>query len=59
MELTNPETQQAFVDAESQLRGAEANLTTLKAQLDKTILDQDAALAQVLLISRKPKCNTR
>src|SRR5213083_1434008 len=54
-ELTNPEIQQAFVDAESQLRGAEANLTTLKAQLDKTILDQDAALAQVLSDFKKAK----
>ena len=46
-ELTNPEIQQAFVDAESQLRGAAANLTTLKVQLDKSILDQEATLAQV------------
>lgn len=45
-ELTNPEIQQAFVDAESQLRGAQANLTTLKVQLDKTILDQEATLLQ-------------
>jgi len=47
LELTNPEIQQAFVDAESQLRGAQANLTTLRVQLDKTILDQEATLAQV------------
>jgi HlyD family secretion protein len=46
MELTNPETQQAFIDAETQLRGSEANLTTLKVQLDKQILDQEATLAQ-------------
>ncbi len=45
-ELTNPEIQQAFVDAESQLRGAQANLTTLRVQLDKTILDQEATLLQ-------------
>jgi HlyD family secretion protein len=45
-ELTNPEIQQAFVDAESQLRGAQANLTTLKVQLDKQILDQEATLLQ-------------
>ncbi len=45
-ELTNPEIEQAFVDAESQLRGAQANLTTLKVQLDKTILDQEATLLQ-------------
>ena len=46
MELTDPAVEQAFIDAESQLRGAEANLTTLKVQLAKTILDQEATLAQ-------------
>jgi len=46
LELTNPEIQQAFMDAESQLRGADANLTTLKVQLGKQILDQEATLAQ-------------
>jgi HlyD family secretion protein len=45
-ELTDPAIEQAFVDAETQLRGAAANLTTLKVQLDKTILDQEATLAQ-------------
>jgi len=45
-ELTNPEIEQAFVDAESQLRGAEANLTTLKVQLAKQILDQEGTLLQ-------------
>jgi len=54
-DLTNPEIQQAFIDAESQLRGAQANLTTLKVQLDKTILDQDASLAQVLSDFKKAK----
>ena len=46
MELTDPAVEQAFIDAESQFRGAEASLTTLKVQLDKTILDQEATLAQ-------------
>jgi len=46
MDLTNPEIEQAFVDAETQLRGADANLTTLKVQLDKATLDQEANLAQ-------------
>jgi HlyD family secretion protein len=54
-DLTNPEIQQAFIDAESQLRGAQANLTTLKVQLDKAILDQDASLAQVLSDFKKAK----
>ena len=46
MELTDPAVEQAFVDAESQLRGADASLTTLKVQLNKAILDQEATLAQ-------------
>lgn len=46
LELSNPEIQQAFVDAESQLRAADANLTTLKVQNQKQILDQEATLAQ-------------
>lgn len=46
LELSNPEIQQAFIDAESQLRAAAANLTTLKVQTQKQILDQEATLAQ-------------
>ena len=46
LELSNPEIQQAFIDAGSQLRAADANLTTLKVQLQKQILDQEATLAQ-------------
>lgn len=46
LELSNPEIQQAFIDAESQLRAAAANLTTLKVQIQKQILDQEATLAQ-------------
>jgi len=46
LELSNPEIQQAFIDAESQLRAADANLTTLKVQNQKQILDQEATLAQ-------------
>ncbi|HSB12695.1 MAG TPA: HlyD family efflux transporter periplasmic adaptor subunit [Blastocatellia bacterium] len=54
-ELTNPEIQQAFSDAESQYRAAEANLTTLKVQLEKQILDQEATLAQVTSDFKKAK----
>jgi len=46
LELSNPEIQQAFIDAESQLRAADANLITLKVQTQKQILDQEATLAQ-------------
>lgn len=46
LELTNPEIQQAFTDAESQLRAENSNLETLKVQTRKQILDQEANLAQ-------------
>ncbi|HJZ68869.1 MAG TPA: HlyD family efflux transporter periplasmic adaptor subunit, partial [Blastocatellia bacterium] len=55
LELSNPQIQQAFVDAESQLRAAAANLTTLKVQTSKQILDQEATLAQVSSDFRKAK----
>jgi HlyD family secretion protein len=55
LELSNPEIQQAAIDAESQLRGAEANLVTLRVQLDKTLLDQKAALQQVTSDFKKAK----
>lgn len=55
LELSNPQIQQAFIDAESQLRAAEANLTMLKVQLNKQILDQEASVAQVSSDFRKAK----
>ena len=55
LELSNPEIQQAAVDAESQLRGAEANLVTLRVQLDKTMLDQKATLQQASSDFKKAK----
>jgi len=47
MELTNPEQEQATLDAEWQLKAAEAQFKSTKAQLDSTILDQKAKAAQV------------
>ena len=47
MELTNPEQEQATLDAEWQLKAAEAQYNTTKAQLDSTLLDQKAAAATV------------
>jgi HlyD family secretion protein len=55
IELSNPEIEQAFHDAESQFRGAEANLLTLKAQVGKQILDQKATLQQVESDYKKAK----
>ena len=47
MELTNPEQEQATLDAEWQLKAAEAQFNTTKAQLDSTLLDQKAQAATV------------
>ena len=47
MELTNPEQEQATLDAEWQLKAAEAQYNTIKAQLDSTLLDQKAQAATV------------
>jgi HlyD family secretion protein len=45
VELSNPEVQQAALDAESQLKGAEADSANLKVQLDSQKLTQEAAVA--------------
>jgi HlyD family secretion protein len=55
IELSNPEVEQAFHDAESQYRAAESNLLTLKAQVGKQILDQQSTLAQVASDYKKAK----
>ena len=45
LELTNPELQAATVDAEWQVKAAEAGYTDLKVRLESQRLDQEAALA--------------
>ena len=47
MELTNPEQEQSVLDAEWQVKAAEAGYKSTKAQLDSTVLDQKAKAAQV------------
>jgi len=47
MELTNPEQEQAALDAEWQVKAAVAQCNSIKAQLDSTLLDQRAKAAQV------------
>jgi HlyD family secretion protein len=47
MELSNPEAEQAAVDAEWQVKEAEAQYNSLKAQLDSQLLDQKATAATV------------
>jgi HlyD family secretion protein len=46
-QLSNPEQEQAALDAEWQLKAAEAQYKSLKAQLDSQLLDQKAAAATV------------
>ncbi|HVG08632.1 MAG TPA: HlyD family efflux transporter periplasmic adaptor subunit [Thermoanaerobaculia bacterium] len=45
MELTDPEVEQAAVEAESQLRAAEADFEDLKAQLESQLLNQQAQVS--------------
>jgi HlyD family secretion protein len=47
IELTSPDVEQAARDAESQLKGAEAELTTLRANLQRELLEQEANAARV------------
>lgn len=47
MVMTNPELEQSKVDAEYQLKSAEAGYTDLKVQLESKGLDQKAVAAQV------------
>jgi HlyD family secretion protein len=47
LELSNPETEMQALDAESQLRAAEAQYMELKVRLESQRLDQEAAAAKV------------
>ena len=47
LELSSPELEQAARDAESQVKGAEAELTTLRATLQRELLNQESTTAQV------------
>ncbi len=47
LELTSPELEQAARDAESKAKGAEAELMTLRATLQRELLDQESASAKV------------
>ncbi len=47
LELTSPEVEQAAHDAESQYTAAEAELTTLRATLQRELLEQEANTARV------------
>ena len=47
LELSSPELEQAAHDAESKLKAAEAELTTLQAKLQRDLLDQESNTARV------------
>ena len=47
LQLTNPELQQAALDADFQLKGAQAEYNNLKAQLQNQLMDQKAKAAGV------------
>ena len=47
LELSNPEVQRDALDAEFQLKGAEADLATLKVQVNSELMNQKAVAAQV------------
>jgi len=47
LELTSPEIEQDARDAESKAKGAEAELITLRAKLQRDLLDQESSTARV------------
>src|SRR5215210_1976231 len=47
LELTSPEVEQAARDAELQFKAAEAELTTLRATLQRELLEQESSAARV------------
>jgi len=47
LELSNPDTLQAAIDADSQLKAAEASLANLRVQLESQRLTQESVVAQV------------
>ena len=47
IELTNPEAEQAAIEANSQLKAAEAEYISLRVQLERRLLDQKATAATV------------
>ena len=47
IEMSNPEVERQALDAESQLRAAEAELTNVRAKAERDIMDQQAAAATI------------
>ncbi len=59
VELTSPEVEQAARDAELQYKAAEAELTTLRATLQRELLEQEANAARSTPSSSRPRWRTR
>ncbi|HSK09417.1 MAG TPA: HlyD family efflux transporter periplasmic adaptor subunit [Vicinamibacterales bacterium] len=55
LELSNPSQTQALLEAEQQLKGAEAQLVNLRSQLQNEVLAQEAAAASVSADFRRAK----
>jgi HlyD family secretion protein len=57
LELSNPDVEQLALDAEMQLKAAEAQYTNLKVQLESQLLNQQAAAANVRSAYSEAKLN--
>jgi HlyD family secretion protein len=53
--LSNPELQQSLVDAELQVRGAEADLANTRAQLQSQVINQEIVMAAADAAARRAK----
>jgi HlyD family secretion protein len=57
IELSNPEVQQSALDAEWQIKAAQAEFESLKVRLESQLLDQKAVLAQAQSTQRQDQLN--
>jgi HlyD family secretion protein len=55
MELSNPDLLQTLIDAELQIRAAEADLANTRATLQSRLLDQQTALLNAEVLARRAK----
>jgi len=53
--LNNPELEQSLIDAELQIRGAEADLANLSAQLQSQLINQQSTLASTEVAAQRAK----
>ena len=55
VELSNPDLQQSLIDAELQIRAAEADLANTRATLQSRLLDQQTALANAEMLAERAR----